>query len=162
MQGTGADDQVGMEVSVGAWMVCPWKVPDLTSDNIPGHTTSGNFGRWLRFDRVLGRRHCRSNRLDPIDGEDRSPTLDLPLVSVPRRPFADLSSSLTIVFFIVIWFTNTLVGNAICFAVIGLLSGPVYPVALMEIAEVFDDDIRGGIMGLMGSTGGAGAAICPL
>lgn len=72
------------------------------------------------------------------------------------------SSSMTIVFFIVIWFTNTLVGNAICFAVIGFLSGPVYPVALMEIADVFDDDIRGGIMGLMGSAGGAGAAICPL
>lgn len=32
----------------------------------------------------------------------------------------------------------------------------------MIIAETLDDDLRGGVMGLMGSIGGAGAAALPM
>ena len=32
----------------------------------------------------------------------------------------------------------------------------------MVVAEVLDDELRGGVMGLMGATGGAGAAAWPL
>ncbi|KAL1411114.1 hypothetical protein Q8F55_002064 [Vanrija albida] len=61
----------------------------------------------------------------------------------------------------VIWYTKSVVGNAICFAFVGFFMGPVYPVALIKLSEILDDDIRGGVMGMMGSMGGAGAAAVP-
>ncbi|TXT04779.1 hypothetical protein VHUM_04047 [Vanrija humicola] len=62
----------------------------------------------------------------------------------------------------VIWYTKSVVGNAVCFAFVGFFMGPVYPVALIKLSEILDDDIRGGVMGMMGSMGGAGAAAVPL
>lgn len=60
-----------------------------------------------------------------------------------------------------IWFADSVPGNAVCYAVIGFFLGPIYPVALMVISETWDDELRGGVMGLMGSVGGAGAALGP-
>jgi hypothetical protein len=39
--------------------------------------------------------------------------------------------------------------------------GPLYPTALMIIAQTVEDDLRVGAIGLMGSLGGAGAAFWP-
>lgn len=61
----------------------------------------------------------------------------------------------------VIWFTHSLVGNGICYSFVGFFLGPIYPNALMVVSEVLDDDLRGGVMGIMGSLGGAGAAAVP-
>jgi fucose permease len=63
---------------------------------------------------------------------------------------------------LIIWFTHNLIGNAVCFALIGLVFGPVFPAILMVIAERLDDDLRGGVMGLLGCMSGAGAAALPL
>lgn len=60
-----------------------------------------------------------------------------------------------------IWFTHSLVGNGVCYAFVGFFLGPIYPNALMVVSEVLDDDLRGGVMGIMGSLGGAGAAAIP-
>jgi fucose permease len=60
-----------------------------------------------------------------------------------------------------IWFTHSLVGNGVCYAFVGFFLGPIYPNALMVVSEVLDDDLRGGVMGIMGSLGGAGAAAVP-
>lgn len=72
------------------------------------------------------------------------------------------SSTLALIFELVIWFTPSLIGNGICFALVGLFLGPAYPCALMVVAETLDDDLRGGVMGLMGSIGGAGGAALPM
>jgi MFS family permease len=72
------------------------------------------------------------------------------------------SSGIALALTLIIWFTKTLTGNAVCFALIGLVFGPVYPAVLMVIAERLDEELRGGVMGLFGSTGGAGAAAIPL
>jgi MFS family permease len=91
---------------------------------------------------------------------------DLSLVSrlsPPPVPADTLhSSAIALALEIVIWFTHSLVGNGICFSFVGFFLGPVYPIALMVISEVLDDDLRGGVMALMGSMGGAGAAAVPL
>ncbi|CAK9780575.1 MFS general substrate transporter [Cutaneotrichosporon oleaginosum] len=60
-----------------------------------------------------------------------------------------------------IWFTDSLIGNGVCYAFVGFFLGPIYPNALMVVSEVLDDDLRGGVMGIMGSLGGAGAAAIP-
>ncbi|GMK53546.1 hypothetical protein CspeluHIS016_0101320 [Cutaneotrichosporon spelunceum] len=60
-----------------------------------------------------------------------------------------------------IWFTHSLVGNGVCYAFVGFFLGPIYPNALMVVSQVLDDDLRGGVMGIMGSLGGAGAAAIP-
>jgi MFS family permease len=44
----------------------------------------------------------------------------------------------------------------------GTVFGPVYPAALMVISDNLDEELRVGVMGLFGSTGGAGAAAIPL
>lgn len=61
----------------------------------------------------------------------------------------------------VIWFVDSIPGNAVCYSLIGFWLGPIYPVALLIISETWDDELRGGVMGLMGSVGGAGAALGP-
>ncbi|BEI90929.1 uncharacterized protein CcaverHIS019_0309990 [Cutaneotrichosporon cavernicola] len=60
-----------------------------------------------------------------------------------------------------IWFTHSLIGNGVCYAFVGFFLGPIYPNALMVVSQVLDDDLRGGVMGIMGSLGGAGAAAIP-
>jgi fucose permease len=72
------------------------------------------------------------------------------------------SSSIALGLELVIWFTHNMIGNAVCFSIIGFFFGPVFPAILMVIAERLDDDLRGGVMGLLGSTSGAGAAALPL
>ncbi|BEI86825.1 hypothetical protein CcaverHIS002_0701710 [Cutaneotrichosporon cavernicola] len=78
------------------------------------------------------------------------------------QPSIYLYSAIALALELVVWFTNSLVGNGVCFAFVGFFLGPVYPNALMVIAETLDDDLRGGVMGLMGSIGGAGAAALPM
>ncbi|CAK9782537.1 unnamed protein product [Cutaneotrichosporon oleaginosum] len=78
------------------------------------------------------------------------------------QPSIYLYSALSLALELIIWFTNSLVGNGVCYAFVGFFLGPVYPNALMVIAETLDDDLRGGVMGLMGSIGGAGAAALPM
>ncbi len=40
--------------------------------------------------------------------------------------------------------------------------GPMYPNALMVISQEMEDDLRGGIIGLMGCIGGLGGAVFPM
>ena len=63
---------------------------------------------------------------------------------------------------IIIWFTNSLIGNAVCFSLIGVAFGPVFPAALMFVSDILPDDLRSGAMGLIGSIAGAGGAVGPL
>ncbi|ORX40812.1 major facilitator superfamily domain-containing protein [Kockovaella imperatae] len=70
-------------------------------------------------------------------------------------------TAIALVLEIIIWQTRTLIGNAVCFALVGVFLGPIYPAALMVISKILPDEIRGGVMGLTGTAGGAGAAAMP-
>lgn len=70
-------------------------------------------------------------------------------------------SVLSLALELIVWFTDSVPGNAVCFSLIGFFLGPIYPTALLIISETWDDELRGGVMGLMGSVGGAGAALGP-
>lgn len=61
----------------------------------------------------------------------------------------------------VIWFTHSVPGNAVCFALIGFFLGPIYPSALLIISETWSEELVSGVMGFLGSVGGAGAALGP-
>lgn len=73
-----------------------------------------------------------------------------------------LLSLLSVAASVFIALNHSFMANAAAFACIGFLYGPLYPCALMVVSECLDDDLRGGIIGLMGTAGGAGSALLPL
>ena len=104
---------------------------------------------------------------DSTNQQDRLPSFDLPLVGLTlQHAVAELtptrSTSIALGLEIVIWFTKSMIGNAVCYALVGIFLGPIYPAALMVISKILPDEIRGGVMGLTGTAGGAGAAALPL
>lgn len=62
---------------------------------------------------------------------------------------------------IVIWFTHSIVGNAVCFALVGFFLGPMYPIMMMVVLDVIPPELQGGVIGWVASLGQAGSAILP-
>ncbi|WVQ81603.1 hypothetical protein IAT38_003727 [Cryptococcus sp. DSM 104549] len=62
---------------------------------------------------------------------------------------------------LVIWFTHTVIGNAICFAIVGIFLGPIYPLVINVVVDVVPPDLQNGSIGWIASLGQAGSAIMP-
>ena len=58
--------------------------------------------------------------------------------------------------------TPTTLGTSIAYAIVGLVYGPIWPNVLMVTAEELEEDLRVGIISLMGMTSGLGGAILPM
>jgi len=63
---------------------------------------------------------------------------------------------------LVVWFTKSIPGNAVCFALIGFALGPMYPIVMMVVVDVLPGELQGGAIGWIASLGQAGSAIMPL
>jgi MFS family permease len=72
------------------------------------------------------------------------------------------SSIICIVLEVVIWTVHDLVTNAVLYAIIGILLGPMYPVVMMVIIDVLPPELQAGTIGWCASLGQAGSAIMPL
>jgi len=63
---------------------------------------------------------------------------------------------------LVIWFTESIPGNAVCFALVGIFLGPCYPIVVMTVVDVIPPELQGGSIGWLASLGQGGSAIMPL
>lgn len=63
---------------------------------------------------------------------------------------------------VLIWLTRSIVADSVFFCLTGFMFGPLYPTGLMIVTQTIEDDLRVGVMGLMGSFGGVGSAFWPL
>lgn len=63
---------------------------------------------------------------------------------------------------LVIWFTDSIPGNAVCFALVGIFLGPCYPIVVMTVVDVIPPELQGGSIGWLASLGQGGSAIMPL
>lgn len=72
------------------------------------------------------------------------------------------SSILAIVLELVVWFTHSIPGNAVCYALIGFFLGPMYPIVMMVVLDILPGELQPGAIGWIASIGQAGSAIMPL
>lgn len=63
---------------------------------------------------------------------------------------------------LIIWFTHSLPGNAVCFALVGFFLGPIYPCSLMIVTKAIEPELQSGVMGLNTSVASGGPAFMPL
>lgn len=61
----------------------------------------------------------------------------------------------------VVWFVPSLIGSALCFSLVGVAIGPMYPSCVMIITEVMPSDLHTGTIGFIACFGVVGSAIMP-
>ncbi|WVQ76819.1 hypothetical protein IAR50_006493 [Cryptococcus sp. DSM 104548] len=129
---------VGVEVTIGGWATS-FLIDERGGDDNAGYVSAGYFGG-LTLGRVIF--IPLSNRLGPH-------------ISIWAYTLASIILSL------IIWFTHTIIGNAVCFSLVGVFLGPMYPLAMNVVTEVMPGDLQGGTIGWIASLGQAGSAIMP-
>ena len=73
-----------------------------------------------------------------------------------------LSSAIAIVLEVLVWTIHSLVADAVFFAIVGFVLGPMYPVVMMVVTEVMPGELQAGTIGWIASLGQAGSAMMPL
>ncbi|BGP01103.1 hypothetical protein NBRC10513v2_004884 [Rhodotorula toruloides] len=129
---------VGAEVSMGGWIVT-FMIDKRNGGPDAGYTATG-FWFGLMLGRVL---------LNPINVR----------VGEKRVLYGYTIIALALEF--AVWFADSLVGNAIVVAIIGVLIGPVYPVAISVLTKVIPRRLHATSIGFCASFGQIGAAVCP-
>ncbi|WWC87139.1 uncharacterized protein L201_002025 [Kwoniella dendrophila CBS 6074] len=129
---------VGIEVTIGGWATS-FLIDERGGNDNAGYVSSGYFGG-LTIGRVV-------------------------LIPVTKR-FGNyystyVYSGFVLVLSIVIWFTHSIIGNAICFSIIGIFLGPMYPIVMNVVVEILPGELQGGTIGWTASIGQAGSAIMP-
>jgi fucose permease len=83
-------------------------------------------------------------------------------ILLERRRQADASSTvIAIGLEFVVWFVPSLIGSALCFSLVGVAIGPMYPSCVMIITEVMPHDLHTGTIGFIACLGVVGSAIMP-
>ncbi|TEB34191.1 MFS general substrate transporter [Coprinellus micaceus] len=129
---------VGVEVTIGGWIVT-YIIEERNGGPSSGYISSGFFGG-LTLGRVV---------LLPVNkwiGERRALYI-----------YALLSLGLEFV----IWFVPSLVGNAITVSFIGMLLGPMYPIAMNQASRILPSWLLTGSIGWIAGFGQAGSALIP-
>lgn len=129
---------VGVEVTIGGWIVT-YIIEERNGGPSAGYVASGFFGG-LTLGRVI---------LLPVNkwvGEHRVLFI-----------YAILSLGLEFV----IWFVPSLIGNAVTVSIIGMLLGPMYPIAINQASRILPRWILTGAVGFIAGFGQAGSALIP-
>ncbi|RXW14533.1 hypothetical protein EST38_g11321 [Candolleomyces aberdarensis] len=129
---------VGVEVTIGGWIVT-YIIEIRNGGPSSGYISSGFFGG-LTLGRVL---------LLPVNK----------LVGERRVLFIYAILAFGLDF--VIWFVPSLVGNAVVVSIIGLLLGPMYPIAMNQASRILPPWILTGSIGWIAGFGQAGSALLP-
>nr|XP_018265730.1 uncharacterized protein I303_02102 [Kwoniella dejecticola CBS 10117]OBR87888.1 hypothetical protein I303_02102 [Kwoniella dejecticola CBS 10117] len=129
---------VGVEVTIGGWATS-FLLDERGGNDNSGYVSSGYFGG-LTVGRVV-------------------------LIPVTKRLGNHLSiyiySAFVLVLSIVIWFTHSIVGNAVCFSLVGVFLGPMYPIVMNVVVDILPGELQGGTIGWIASLGQAGSAVMP-
>lgn len=61
----------------------------------------------------------------------------------------------------VIWFVPSLIAAGVCFSLVGVALGPMYPSCVMILTEIMPPDLHTGAIGFLACLGIVGSAIMP-
>ena len=144
---------VGLSISFGVRAPEESKTDiDLTARSRSHHRSGGAYQgkqpdwRTARVDRLCPPRDCVSPpplSLVPFSGQQ-----SLTPHPIPRLEF-------------IVWFDPSLISDAIAVACIGLLLGPMYPVAMNHAGRVLPQWLLTGALGWIAGGGQAGSALIP-
>lgn len=129
---------VGVEVAIGGWATS-FIIDERGGDDSAGYVTSGYFGG-ITIGRVI---------LIPVTRA----------LGMSNAIF--IYTIIAIALEVVIWTTKSIVGNAVLYAIIGILLGPMYPIVMVVVGRIIPDKLQGGAIGLIASLGQVGSAIIP-
>ncbi|PFH48670.1 hypothetical protein AMATHDRAFT_64868 [Amanita thiersii Skay4041] len=129
---------VGVEVTIGGWIVT-FIINVRHGGPSSGYISSGFFAG-LMLGRVL---------------------LIWVNEKVGNRRVMYIYALLAIGLEIVIWFTPSLIGNAIAVAIVGMLLGPMYPIAMIHSGKVLPQWLLTSSIGWVAGFGQAGSAVLP-
>ncbi|WVW78708.1 hypothetical protein I302_100668 [Kwoniella bestiolae CBS 10118] len=128
----------GIEVSVGGWATS-FLTDERGGNDNSGYVTAGYFGG-LTVGRIV-------------------------LIPVTKRIGNHMSiylySLCTLLLTIIIWFTHSFIGNAVCFSLVGVFLGPMFPIVMNVVAEIIPGELQAGAIGWIASLAHAGTAIMP-
>jgi len=68
---------------------------------------------------------------------------------------------IAICFQLTVWLVPSIIANAICISIIGLVLGPMYPIAIHHTTRVLPRHLVNGTVGWMSACGQAGGAVLP-
>lgn len=129
---------VGVEVTIGGWATT-FLIAERGGGDSSGYVSSGFFAGL-----TLGR-----------------------VILIPVTSWLGRSNSVwvytigAIALEIVIWTTRSLMGNAVEYAFVGILLGPMYPIVMMVTVAILPPDLHSGAIGLVAAMGQVGSAIMP-
>lgn len=129
---------VGIEVTIGGWATS-FLIAERGGDDSSGYVSSGFFGG-LTLGRVI---------LIPVTA------------LLGRSNSVWVYTILALALEVVVWCVYSVLGNALAFAFIGLLLGPMYPIVMMVTVDVLPGQLQSGAIGFIASMGQVGSAIMP-
>ncbi|KAJ7165543.1 MFS general substrate transporter [Mycena crocata] len=129
---------VGVEVTIGGWIVS-FMISVRGGGASAGYISAGFFGG-LTLGRVI---------LLPVNKK------------IGERRVVYIYGILAIALELVIWLVPSLVGGAIAVSFVGLMLGPIYPIAMNHAGRVFPRWLVTGAIGWIAAIATAGAAIVP-
>lgn len=129
---------VGVEVGIGGWATS-FLIDVRGGDNSAGYVSSGYFGG-LTLGRVV---------FIPLTG----------WIGQWNAVYAYTLGAIALE--VVVWTVKSVVGDAVAFAFVGLLLGPIYPIVMMVVVAICPEDIQGGTIGILASMGQVGSALIP-
>ncbi|KAJ7058154.1 major facilitator superfamily domain-containing protein [Mycena amicta] len=130
---------VGTEVTIGGWIVS-FMITVRHGGPSSGYVSAGFFGG-LTLGRVL---------LLPVNK----------LIGEYRAVY--LYGILAIALELVIWLVPSVIGGAIAVSFVGLVLGPLYPIAMNHAGRVFPPRLLTGIIGFVAGVATVGAGVLPL
>ncbi|KAG6908937.1 hypothetical protein DXG01_002716 [Tephrocybe rancida] len=164
---------VGVEVTIGGWIVT-YIIQERHGGPSSGYISAGFFGGLMVGRVALLWVNEKVNNLlinslflnNPIL-QDRRTSRYLPLhpTSYSVRP-SFLFPHIRLItaldrLEIVIWFVPSLIGNAIAVSIVGVILGPMYPIAMNHAGRVLPRWILTGSIGWIAGFGQTGSAILP-
>jgi MFS family permease len=115
---------------------------------------------------LKGRPYDLSNRVDTRHIAHGSSAIRYHLVRASRLPRRTTDRSCSNICALLLQISILLVpvfwANAIAFTLTGFFLGPIYPSLIMVATDFLPGELHLGVISLMGSMGGAGAALWPL
>ncbi|KAG6812458.1 hypothetical protein H0H92_002723 [Tricholoma furcatifolium] len=129
---------VGVEVTMGGWIVT-YIIEERHGGPSSGYISSGFFGGLM------------TGRVVLLWVNEK----------IGERRVVFLYALLVLGLEIVIWLVPSLIGNAVAVSIVGLLLGPMYPIAMNHAARVLPRWILTGSIGWIAGFGQTGSAILP-
>ncbi|KAJ6483841.1 major facilitator superfamily domain-containing protein [Mycena vitilis] len=149
---------VGMEVTIGGWIVS-FMIAVRGGGPSAGYISAGFFGgkRLQTWTYIFAHIHCS---LD--SGLTLGRIVLLPVnKKIGESRVVYIYGLLAIALELVIWLVPSLIGGAISVSFVGLMLGPIYPIAMNHAGRVFPRWLLTGAIGWIAGFATVGAAVAP-